>query len=131
MEPATTIIRHFGGHSALAKILGVHRTTVWKWAQPKQRGGTDGAIPVAHWPAILSEAKRLKITLKMGDLLRWDASPSRARARGAPGSRLSRGETRPDWEPAAKIEQETSGAVTASDFMPEACPAPSHPVEAA
>lgn len=43
-------------------------------------------------------------------------------------SRLRRGETRPDWETAAKIAQATNGAVTANDFMPDllGADAPAH-----
>lgn len=45
LEPAGAVITALGGCAKTAEILGMNRITVWRWTQPKRRGGTDGLIP--------------------------------------------------------------------------------------
>ena len=42
----------------MAEVVGIHRTGVWKWTQPKEAGGSAGAIPTKHVPKLLEFAKR-------------------------------------------------------------------------
>lgn len=59
-EPAATIIRLFGGDTALSRILGIHRTRVANWKLPRsdvRNGGSNGKIPQAYWAAIVKEAQ--------------------------------------------------------------------------
>jgi hypothetical protein len=63
MEPAQTIIRKLGGPSAVAKIVGVHRTRVSSWQRERARGGTGGRIPQNHISAMLAYAREQNIPL--------------------------------------------------------------------
>lgn len=56
-EPAATIIKLLGGDTAVAAITGVHRTRVANWKRSKKVGGTGGAIPFRHVPALISAAR--------------------------------------------------------------------------
>lgn len=64
MEPAQTIIEKLGGATAVATITGVHRTRVYGWMYPKERGGTGGTIPIKHAQKLLqyAEAEGVNIT---------------------------------------------------------------------
>lgn len=57
MEPANKIITALGGPTEVAKILGVHRTRVSMWKAPKEKGGTDGLIPMWHAVKLFKIAK--------------------------------------------------------------------------
>ncbi len=67
MEPASSIINALGGPAIVARVAGVHRTRVFKWRWPRERGGTDGTIPSRHIPALLSYAKTHEIALSLND----------------------------------------------------------------
>lgn len=66
MEPAQTIIKKFGGPSAVAEILGIHRTRVSSWQRSRASGGTDGRIPQGHIQPLLAAAEKRGIPLKLG-----------------------------------------------------------------
>ena len=46
LEPAASIIDRFGGPDVVQEITGADRTRVYRWTQPKNKGGTDGVIPL-------------------------------------------------------------------------------------
>lgn len=69
LKPASTIIALFGGRDEIVKITGVDRTRVYRWTQPKSRGGTDGLIPFGHVAALLKAAHQRKINLSADDFL--------------------------------------------------------------
>jgi hypothetical protein len=69
LEPAQSIIHRFGGPSALATILGVHRTRVSNWQRERAKGGTDGLIPQRYHPRLLNYAKVHGIALEATDFL--------------------------------------------------------------
>lgn len=69
MEPAASIISSLGGDTVVAAIAGVHRTRVANWKRPKDSGGTGGAIPFRHVPALLKAAQEKGITLSADDFL--------------------------------------------------------------
>jgi hypothetical protein len=82
-EPARTIIQRLGGETAVARDLGLSRTTVWLWQVPQPRG-RGGAIPRWHHAKLLDLAKTTGVQLSELDFHRMaDAS-----ADGA-GMRLS------------------------------------------
>ena len=45
MQPAGAVIDALGGCKRTADIVGRSREQVWRWTQPRRRGGTDGLIP--------------------------------------------------------------------------------------
>lgn len=69
MEPAKTIILCLGGSTSVATIVGVHRTRVWNWMRPKEKGGTGGIIPFKHAPILIAYATTLGVDLCADDFL--------------------------------------------------------------
>lgn len=69
MEPAAGIIAKLGGDTAVASIVGVHRTRVANWKRAKDAGGSGGVIPFRHVPALLDAAKSKGIALTADDFL--------------------------------------------------------------
>lgn len=67
MEPAQTIIEKLGGASAVASIVGIHRTRVYGWMYPKERGGTGGTIPIKHAQRLLQYAEGEGIAVTASD----------------------------------------------------------------
>jgi len=99
VEPAKTIIRRLGGPSAVASLLGVHRTRVSSWQRSRTSGGTSGRIPQNHIPELLAYARRHGIDLRAEDFLsaeapsqkgdQWASRPDRKDAsRTLPGARV-------------------------------------------
>lgn len=69
MEPAHSIIRKLGGPSAVAALIGIHRTRVSNWQRPRSAGGTGGRVPQNHIPKLLQAAKAQGIDLRAEDFL--------------------------------------------------------------
>jgi hypothetical protein len=58
--PAPFVIARFGGDTALARLLGVHRVRVANWKMQRSgtcKGGTGGRIPQRHHATILKLAR--------------------------------------------------------------------------
>ncbi len=60
---ADAIIRKCGGHQVVADICGVHVTRVYRWTYPREKGGSDGAIPTRHQAQLLKGARDRGISL--------------------------------------------------------------------
>lgn len=69
LEPARTIISRLGGPAAVRKATAISRYRVWRWTQPREKGGTGGLIPQRHHPSILAYARLHGIPLKPADFL--------------------------------------------------------------
>lgn len=65
LDPAYTVIEKLGGKSEVCEALGLDKSTLSRWCQPKP-AGTGGIIPQRYWPQLIemSRAKRVRITLK-------------------------------------------------------------------
>jgi hypothetical protein len=57
LDPAGSVIAALGGTGVVSRITGVDRTQVWRWTQPREKGGTDGLIPPDHQSALLTYAE--------------------------------------------------------------------------
>lgn len=57
LEPAASIIDRFGGPEAVQEITGADRTRVYRWTQPKDKGGTSGIIPLKPAQKLWAHAK--------------------------------------------------------------------------
>ena len=55
--PAQQIVAKCGGAAVVAAWLGVNHSTVYRWTQPKDRGGTGGFIPYRHHVALIRAAR--------------------------------------------------------------------------
>ena len=67
MSPAKTIIDKFGGHQAIAEILGLSVTQVYRFTYSREKGGTGGAVPQRHIPTLLAAAKARDFALAVED----------------------------------------------------------------
>ncbi len=86
MEPAQTIIRKLGGPTAVAEIVGIHRTRVSSWQRARDAGGTGGRVPQAHIDKLLDFARVKGIPLSAEEFF--------LRASRAARSRVKRGRAR-------------------------------------
>ena len=68
LDPAFSIIRKLGGAASLASDLGLNRSAVYFWSYPRDRGGTNGEIPLSNWEKLLQIARRKKVKMKLADL---------------------------------------------------------------
>ena len=71
---AAQIIARFGGAYPLSRAMRACADTdasrasrspsvIFRWTYPRSRGGTDGRIPNAAWPAVLDAARYMGIFL--------------------------------------------------------------------
>lgn len=68
-EPATSIIKKFGGPEAVAAIVDTTPGQVRRWRQAKEKGGTGGAVPHWHISKLMDAAVARKLKLKADDFL--------------------------------------------------------------
>lgn len=69
MEPANSIITRLGGTAAVQKATSISRYRVWRWTQPREKGGTGGLIPQRHHVALLDYARATDVPLTAADFL--------------------------------------------------------------
>lgn len=69
LEPAFSIIFRLGGLGIVQSVTGASRTRVYRWTQPKEKGGTGGIIPLNHAPKLLSYARETGVSLSANDFL--------------------------------------------------------------
>lgn len=75
LEPATSIIRKFGGPEKVAAVVGTTSGQVRRWRHSKETGGTGGAVPHWHIPKLIEYAKENRIKVRAEDFI--PASPSK------------------------------------------------------
>jgi hypothetical protein len=78
--PAEHVIRKCGGHQAVAEMIGVDVTRVYRWTYSKDRGGTGGFIPARHQRALLEKAKAAGKNLKPEDFFKGELATASAEA---------------------------------------------------
>lgn len=69
LTAAERVIEAFGGASRLSDLTGIDKSSVYRWKYPKDRGGTDGAIPHGNHGAIMRAAVQYGIKLTRSDLV--------------------------------------------------------------
>jgi DNA-binding phage protein len=62
MTPASVIVERFGGATAVARIVGVHRTRIYTWLR-------SGRVPQAHQLKLLEEARQRGLPLTAEELI--------------------------------------------------------------
>lgn len=68
LNPAWAVIQLFGGVRATARAAELDPSAVSRWAMPREKKGTAGAIPQRHWARLMDHARRNKISLTLRDL---------------------------------------------------------------
>lgn len=74
LSPAERVIQAFGGNTETAQALGCNRSTIFRWTQPEEKGGTGGRVPSTRQSDILAKARELGLPLTAADLV--DDRPS-------------------------------------------------------
>jgi hypothetical protein len=69
LNPANLIIERFGGIDTVVGITKASRTRVYRWTQPREKGGTGGLIPHPHASVLLQFAKDNGIAVTGDDFL--------------------------------------------------------------
>jgi hypothetical protein len=77
-EPATSIIKKFGGPDVVAEIVQTSSGQVRRWRHPKEKGGTGGAVPHWHIPKLMAAAQARKLKVKAEDFLPREAEGAAA-----------------------------------------------------
>ncbi len=80
-DPAFRVAEAFGGFNQMARMLGVEASTVMRWAQAREVGGTGGVIPRWRWDAILKLAKAREINVNRKILTQNPAIRARPRVK--------------------------------------------------
>jgi hypothetical protein len=92
-SPARTVIAKLGGPKVVARLLGLHASSVYRWTYPKALGGGAGIVPSRHQARLMLLAKAQGIPLWPSDFFNDEEveacvpSPSVAAA-GPPVRRL-------------------------------------------
>lgn len=65
MKTATeSVLEICGGPKAVAAMLGVDLSWVYRWTYPKESGGTGGLIPAKYQSRLLEEARKRDLPLR-------------------------------------------------------------------
>lgn len=77
LDPARTVIAKISGRDAdksqsakaakVAAILGLDRSTVYKWMMPREKKGTGGLVPARYHAELLAYARAHRIKLRESD----------------------------------------------------------------
>jgi len=57
---ASRVIAKCGGHQAVADVLGIDVSRVYRFTYGADRGGTGGLIPTKHQPVLLENFPQLE-----------------------------------------------------------------------
>ena len=65
LSPAADIVRKFQrdnrtGEAILGPLIGLDRTTIYRWQRPLEDGGSGGIIPAKHIRGIIDAGRGLK-----------------------------------------------------------------------
>ena len=72
INPASKIIEKCGGHHAVASMLGIHPSRVYRWTYPPERGGTGGIVPSKHQARLMIAARQMGVELSPNDFFNVD-----------------------------------------------------------
>lgn len=78
-SPAERVIAKFGGERAVAEMLRIAVSTVYRWTWPHERGGCAGIIPRKRQDQLLAKAKEKRVDLTRLDFFEVPAAPKRKR----------------------------------------------------
>ena len=68
LSPAYEIIERLGGKNDVAEALGLDKSTLSRWCQPRP-SGTGGMIPQRYWGELMQMARTKKVRVKLEDLI--------------------------------------------------------------
>lgn len=68
LTPAYAVIEKLGGKRAVAEQLGLDKSTLSRWCQPRPQG-TGGIIPQQYWPALMEMARNQEVSINVLELV--------------------------------------------------------------
>lgn len=83
MEPASSIIKKFGGEASIAAITNTAYTAPYRWQAEREKGGTGGLIPQRYHRLLIDHARANGIDLRAEDFLPVAGQPSGPREAAA------------------------------------------------
>jgi len=86
MSPAELVIARFGGIRPLARLLGCEPSTVLRWKEPPEKGGTGGMIPAGRMQRLLELAREHRVELTPNDLVLGCNGPAEGESTPADGA---------------------------------------------
>lgn len=66
-EPAYSVIEKLGGKSEVAEYLGLDKSTLSRWCQPRP-SGTGGLVPQRYWPLLIEMARIQGVRISLKEL---------------------------------------------------------------
>jgi hypothetical protein len=67
LQPAYGVVERLGGKAEVAEALGLDKSTLSRWCQPKP-AGTGGQIPRKHWDDLLKMARQRGVAVDLKEL---------------------------------------------------------------
>lgn len=67
LDPAYTVIEKLGGKGEVCEVLGLDKSTLSRWCQPKPLG-TGGMIPQRYWPQLIEMAREKRVRIGVKEL---------------------------------------------------------------
>lgn len=74
LNPAKNVFEKIGGPTEAAKMVGVERSTAYRWGYPKDKGGTGGLIPAEYQRVLLERARDRGLHLTPSDFFDFSDS---------------------------------------------------------
>lgn len=68
-EPANSTITKLGGITKVSRACKVSASTVLRWREPKEKGGTGGVIPPNNHPRLFELASEVGVQIGADDLV--------------------------------------------------------------
>lgn len=68
LAPAYDILQRLGGKTQVANHLGLDKSTLSRWCQPRP-SGTGGMIPQRYWPQLMQMARLQRVKLRIEELV--------------------------------------------------------------
>lgn len=66
-DPAHSVIEKLGGRTVVADTLGLDKSTLSRWCQPRP-SGTGGMIPQRYWPQLIEMARKQRVRISLKEL---------------------------------------------------------------
>jgi hypothetical protein len=71
LEPAYGVVEKLGGKSVVCEALGLDKSTLSRWCQPRPQG-TGGMIPQRYWPALIEMARHQRVSITLEELAAFE-----------------------------------------------------------
>jgi len=74
LNPAKSVIAKIGGIDVAASVTGKHVSRIYRWMQPREKGGTGGVVPHGDATKLLRHAASHGLDLTANDFFAAEAA---------------------------------------------------------